>query len=316
MILRFLLLILCASVAILLPGCATSRQAGPHKTKKDSRWSSPNALYFRAAPHPSLYVEVDVVKGSEPDDKALEELRSFLTTHCDKPSGITVQRSDVISVGAARGYTATALARKYVNGPPKTSGPAPAFLYVLFYNDALSVKSRPKATGKGASLLLIPNREVASPYAEMWPYPSIFFNTGLTLWIEKSGILRHEAGHILGLADRQNRARGGHCANWRCAMQRGRDYVRNFSWLLGPPSRDFCAECRAELRERATNEAPANQSYVGPVLVRSEKGYHVLHLFHAALRSSWATLPGMTAIFFLTPFGLRPQTQITGCPAR
>lgn len=261
-----------------LCGCATPHRSPP---SKQENFPEPDltSIYFRAEPFSKLYVEVDAVEGSEPSDAALEKLRSFLAAHCDKPAGIEVVRSDVISVKSARGKSATALARHYVNGPPEATDSASALLYVLFYNDAYSTQSKVQLTSKGAGLLLVPNRDVASPFAESWPYPSICFNTGFTLGVGTQSILCHEAGHILGLVRRPG-VSGPHCTRWRCAMQNSGAYIKNFSWLLGAPSDHLCSDCQKELRERARNDAPKNLRYVGSVLVRSEEQYHVLHLPH------------------------------------
>jgi hypothetical protein len=110
------------------------------------------------------------------------------------------------------------------------------------------------------------------------PYPAIYLNTHFSLGINLNGILLHETGHNLGLVSRSTRAPGGHCPNWGCLMGNDVDYVLEFRWLPGTGQSRLCPECVAELKQRATQPSPANLRFVGPVLVRSEAGYHLLSL--------------------------------------
>ena len=110
------------------------------------------------------------------------------------------------------------------------------------------------------------------------PYPAIYLNTHFSLGINLNGILLHEAGHNLGLVSRSTHARGGHCLNWGCLMGTHVDYVLEFRWLPGMGQSRLCPECVAELKQHATQPPPVNLRFVGPVLVRSETGYHVLSL--------------------------------------
>src|SRR5437867_306582 len=124
---------------LVLAGCSTPVA---RKSQANSGFAQTpqktHLLYLLPSPHSRLYVEVDAVEGFEPKDIALQKLEEFLSAHCDKPDGIEVVRSDVIPKEAARGISPRALARKYINGPDKITASPPAFMYVLFYNYALS----------------------------------------------------------------------------------------------------------------------------------------------------------------------------------
>jgi hypothetical protein len=213
-------------------------------------------------------VEVDAVKGCEPKEAALRKLHDFLSSYCNKPDGIEIVRSDVIPVPAARGVSAQALARKYMNGPDSTNTASSAYLYVLYYDDTLSRYS-------GVTRFL---HRGANPYTEVAPYPAIYLNTRFSLGLALNGILLHEAGHALGLVDRQLHARNGHCRNGGCLMGTHVDYLLQFRWLPGRNHDTLCSDCVAELSQSSTQQPPANLRFVGPVLVRSEAGYHVLNL--------------------------------------
>ena len=202
-------------------------------------------------------MEVDAVEGCEPTEKALVQLQAFLTKHCQKPDGVEIMVSDIIPRKAARKTTPRTLGRRYMNGPPDDQASPPAFMYVLYY---------PGWPGR------------VPPFADIAPYPAIYFNTRFSLGIALDEILLHETGHLLGLVNRTEHAKSGHCYNSRCAMNNHWGYLRNFGWLPWRKQSQFCAECVNELARAAKQSPPANLRYVGPVLVRSESNYDVLIL--------------------------------------
>ena len=200
-----------------------------------------------------------------------------LSKYCNKPDGIEIVRGDVIPIETARGFSEKALARKYVNGPAKTTGSPPAFMYVLFYNDALC-KVSVKADHSRASAAQS-SRRAAKPYSEVLPYPAIYFNTRYFPWfpwrfsgMDKKGLL-HEAGHLLGLVRRPTGV-SFHCTNRTCLMN---SYVSLRRVLLGQQKK-LCPECSAELAQSFTQPSPSNLRFVDSVVVRSEAGYNVLSL--------------------------------------
>jgi hypothetical protein len=247
-------------------------------------------LYLRAAPYRRLYVEVDAVEGCVPDEAAITKLRDFLAKYCDKPDGIEIVRSDVIPRDVARSVSPRALACKYLNGPPDhPAGSQPAYLYVLFYNGALS--GVPVIAETAPQSAKAPTQRVwtTNPHAEFLPYPAIMYiDPGYKPGGFRTVAMLHEAGHVLGLALRPTDAAGGHCLSRSCLMNEtirlhyGRDALG-----LNPIERGqrrLCAECMAQLAESSRQPSPTNLRFVGPVLVRSEAGYHVLSLpFHLEL---------------------------------
>ncbi len=266
---------------LILAGCSTPNprlsQVDPGIAQVLELWK-PHLLYLLPSPHSRLYVEVDAVEGCVPNQAALQKLRDFLSKYCNKPDGIEIVRSDVIPIETARGISEKALARKYVNGPAKTTGSPPAFMYVLFYNDALC-KASVKAEHSRASAAQS-SRRAAKPYAEVLPYPAIYFNTRYFPWfpwrfcgMDKKGLL-HEAGHMLGLVTRSTSAPGRHCPDRACLMNAD-IHLRRV--LLGQ-QKELCLQCAAELAQSFTQPSPSNLRFVDSVVVRSEAGYNVLSL--------------------------------------
>ncbi len=265
-----------------LTACSTAqRQSLPtDNLPAIKRFGLADGLYLRAAPHARLYVEVDAVEGCEPSQPTLDRLQNFLRAYCNKPGGIEIARSDVIPLPAASGISPSALARKYINGPPDDSAaPPPAFIYVLFYDDALCdrapVRGNSQTVADARARRRARNR---NPHVEVGPYPAmIYLNTRPPIgfkWEWKWDLL-HETGHVLGLAFRPNRAAAGHCQDYTCLMS-GRGMYRYLPGL----QRRLCQQCLAQVAEASRQTASTNLHFVGPVLVRSEGAYHVLTLPH------------------------------------
>ncbi len=256
-----------------LASCSGPRPAATPAPEGLAFWQ-PHLLYLKRSPYPCLHVEVDAVEGCEPNEDRLERLHAFLAAHCDKPAGITIVRDEVIPKRDASGWPSQVLARRHVSGPP--GGRPAAFLYVLFYDGGLCDKPNPS----GAPTVREGRRK---PHVSLIPYPAaIMINTRYAAAWDRyigSALLRHEAGHLLGLS-RHHHSSGYHCRNAGCLMQP--DIAVDLSRLLtgrDPVTQhELCADCAAELRLAARRAPDRNLRFVGPVLVRSESGYHVLSL--------------------------------------
>jgi hypothetical protein len=270
---------------LLLAGCSTPKATTSQTAADAGRYDfwKPHDLYLLSSPHPRLYVEVDAVKGCEPSDATLQKLRDFLVTYCHKPEGIEIVRSDVIPIESARQLLPEPIARKFMNGPPDNSTSAPpAYMYVLFYNDDL-IDKRIVETGRHPDPNPPPRplERERRPHVDLLPYPAmIFINTHYGYKFTRDELALHEAGHLLGLAARPTYAANRHCLDGNCLMNAAIAVdIRRL--LLGQDpitQRQLCARCAAQLQESAKQQPPSNLRFVGPVLVRSEDGYHVLSL--------------------------------------
>jgi hypothetical protein len=145
---------------------------------------------------------VDAVEGCAPSQTTLNNLRDFLRAYCNKPEGIEIVRSDVIPKQAARGVSPRALARKYLNGPPDNTNPnhsAPAFMYVLYYDNTLSDAPAKAGTGQTAASKAESARvpTARNPHADLLPYPAIIFiNARFSIW-GRNDFLLHFSGYPL-----------------------------------------------------------------------------------------------------------------------
>ena len=271
---------------LFLAGCASPKPAHAPAATNDVQlpgYWQPHLLYLLDSPHRRLYVEADAVEGCVPSDATLKKLHDFLAARCDKPGRIEIARGKVIPRSAARGVAPEALARKYVTGPPDSAAtPPPAFLCVLFYDGVLCdepAASAGRFSAMAPHVRLPPPRNPCTTYL---PYPLIYMNMRYGPKFTQDVLLRHEAGHILGLVNRTNNASGHHCLDPNCLMYQSIE-LRIGRLLLGrnpidPRQRQLCQKCLAELAEDAKQPPLTNLSFVGPVLVQTEPGYHVLSL--------------------------------------
>ncbi|HEX5219511.1 MAG TPA: hypothetical protein VFZ59_08075 [Verrucomicrobiae bacterium] len=248
--------------------------------------------YLQSNRHPSLYVEVDAVEGAEPTENMLKMLDAFLRKHCDKPGGITIERSSVIPRKAARGYSADSLAAGYLEGPPvQTNRTPPAFLYILFYDsrvNANALQSPRDASQRPLrdplpvemSRRQDPHVNFIPEYPAMIYFDAVFVSDLLSPQELPEMTLLHEAGHTLGLVSREGRIKTAHCTNSLCLMQ-PTFRLRYFfiPWLKDKrPKAELCDKCDEELGQRRSLTATNRTRFVGPVLVRTTPAYSVFNL--------------------------------------
>lgn len=293
----------------LIISCGSSRLNVPVDQRRTASFWRPYLLYLKDMPHSSLYVEIDAVEGTEPGRSDLERLRTFLEQYCDKPDGIDIALGPPIPASAAEGESEASLALKYLDGPPAgETEQQPAFLYILYYDSRLCGSSDGRADGGGPGgtgwlrWSGIANRwngiadtwgldrnhptsiEAKKPHIRLLPYPSVIFIDrhydpwGHDMW---DLFLLHEVGHVLGLARGLDHGDGMHCDDPRCLMN-AKARMGFFRWLIGRDrpryQHDLCEKCTFELRRYRDLPADPDLRFVGPLLVRSERAYHVLSL--------------------------------------
>jgi hypothetical protein len=274
----------------LLTGCVHSNR---ERARAVLHNENSHLLYFQPEPHPSLYVEVDAVEGAEFSETELSALETILRQWSEKPAGVFVVQSSAIPRSAARGHSANSLARRYMDGPTvATNQPPPAYIYVLVYDNR--VNRNAVHSPRGASqwpvrdtvppMLARPEEPhiITSPYRAMI-YMDRSWLGGLlpkTYWRQT---LIHEAGHVLGLVNREIRTEGHHCPTKWCVMGgRMSEKIRSdmMRWLKREkPKPNLCVPCAAELRQfQRSVDAKITTRFAGPVLVRRMPSYQVLSL--------------------------------------
>ena len=281
----------CLLAALLgLTGCVS-----PHERGDETRWQ-PQLLYLNRSPYPALYVEVGAVAGTEPSDEVLAQLRQFLTRYCDKPGGIRIVRDHLIPRSEAQGFSHDALARRHLQGPPAdATNPPPAFICILYYDSALCQLPGAGPQGpihKHLSLQYDFGRvRLFQPHTHWMPFPAAIhmdrrYLKGAPRSLEGL-LLMHEAGHVLSLVQNENHVFNNHCTDRKCLMARKLvlDLPRALFSQQKTRQTNLCSRCQADLMKGRMTAAPTNLSFLGPVLVRSERDYFV------------AVLPGELLLF-------------------
>lgn len=230
----------------------------------------PHLLYLQSAPCKSLYVEIDAVEGSAPNEETIETLRRCLQRHCDKSGEIQIVCNTPIPLEDAQSTRPELLALRYMDGPtnPEHDG-STAYLYVLYYDSS-------KLLGKKY-------RQAVNPHAKLLPYPAAIYMD--TRYIEKHHLSKHEAqlllhevGHILGLTWSQKRGHDWycHCRDKSCLMNES--YRVPILPFQKEQHKEFCDLCIEDIEAAGTEETDPKLKFIGPVMVRSEEDYHVLSL--------------------------------------
>lgn len=268
------IIVLCG-LALLCGGCTTGQ--APEKSAWPDFWE-PHLLYLQRAPCDRLYVEIDAVEGTEPEDATVEALRAMLQRWCDKPGGVEVVRHDLLPRDEARDVSLPVLDLRLMDGPPEEAESA-AYLHILFYDHRLLPKPVLGGEAYGHVLVL--------------PYPAtVYIDRGnlKTSWLGLANrfekwLLFHEVGHALGLvrSPEHLHSDASHCRHASCIMY-GHSGVATFfsrafslQWST-PDEKEFCRECRDDLATMRDGPPDEKLRFVGPVLVRSEGQYHVLAL--------------------------------------
>jgi hypothetical protein len=262
------LVVLCMLI-LLFTGCSSQLSIGKSNKSMDLSFWKPNLLYLKGTQCQRLYVEVDTVKGSQPDAGTIESLRQFLTQYCDKPGGIKIVEDSSIPLADVNLSRPELLALKYMSGPDGLMPDSTAYLYVLFY-DSTQLTSRSM-----------------NPYVRILPYPSAIYidmsyikkqNMGL-LAEHQTQLLKHEAAHILGLNWSQKANSAWHCPKKDCLMyERYEVDIMQVLTFQKPRKKEFCNSCKKYLTRAGQTLDDTELRFMGPVMVRSEKDYHVLSL--------------------------------------
>lgn len=255
-------------LAVLCTGCTLLTNGKQSIDPRSLSFWKPHLLYLQSAPCGSLYVEIDAVEGSEPNEEIIETLHQCLLQYCDKPDGVRIVRDTSIPLEDAQATRPELLALRYMDGPTHSKHDGrTAYLYVLFYDSSQLLGKR--------------YRQAVNPHAKLLPYPAAIYMD--TRYIKKhhltkyeAQLLLHEVGHILGLTWSQKRGDvwDCHCRDKSCLMYE--------SYRVSPfrkdRLKDFCELCKGDLEAARAGETDPKLKFMGPVMVRSEQDYHVLSL--------------------------------------
>jgi len=244
--------------ALLAGGCGI--RSAPMPT-----YMRPDLLYLTDQTYTRLYVEVDVMEGIEIPQEWIDELEAFLARYCSKPDGITIVRDRPVPESALVDLPMDLVAVMCTDGPPTDETDQPAYLHVVFYD------SNKWSHQKSLPPHIVPMCPTAI-LCDMDRYFRSFKESAGTL-------LRHEAGHVLGLCRNREHGDGTHCRNHGCLMERTPAFESQIMMQFGMPWKGkLCGDCERDLENARSQSSPNNLSFAGPFLVRHEDEYDVVRL--------------------------------------
>ena len=256
---RLLFIFLIAFVFVIISGCGTKAIL--------PTYMQPELLYLKEEPYKKLYVEVDIVEGTEVPDAWLDTLKEFLEQNCDKPDGIKIVRDKPVPLDEIKDMPIGPASVFCINGPDPDFDPQCAYLHVFFYNY--------QGTLKKAGI----NAHVISSCPNTIFFPTYkFFRKNIA-----SCALQHEAGHVLGLSKELSHSDGAHCKNNNCLMNPSPGLLSELGVFFGIPiKKSLCYDCLNDLANYKSETADPNLTFEGPFLMRKEDGYSVVSLPYCA----------------------------------
>jgi hypothetical protein len=251
--------------------CSSQTLADTTGADNLSFWK-PNLLYQNGRQCQRLYVEIDTLQGCQPDDDTISSLGLFLKQYCAKPGGIKIIQENFAASSDTDLTRPELLALEQMNGPDEIMPESTAYLYILFYDSK-------KLTGK--------NKKLIAPFVRLLPYPSAIYidisyinkHSFGGLRKHQAQLLKHEVGHVLGLKWSQEENHDWHCPKKECLMYKNYeiDFFKLFTFQK-IPQKEFCQSCKEYLNKTGSDQQDETLRFMGPVMVRSEKDYHVLSL--------------------------------------
>jgi hypothetical protein len=240
--------ILCLALATSLLFVACSKDKDDSLPNNNRSVGSSAAELLKSATFSRLVLEIRYIDGYAPPAQSIEDLKSFITTYCNKPNGVEVV-SMAIPESPKAGYTLDdirSIEDKY-RTRFNSEGTASLFVFMaagdyVENNDTIATLG---IAYKNTSMVLF--GKTIDDNSGGLSRPSEATVT--------SAIFQHEMGHILGLVNlgssmqnaHEDGDHTGHCDNEECLMYFSLNSVVSMAGLMGGiPALD--ANCRADLR--------------------------------------------------------------------
>jgi len=202
-------------------------------------------LYLQGDQYNNIIIEIDYVKGREPNNESLNELVIFLKNICDK-NQIQYEWSDMIileNYDINTEYSSADLRdleKQYRDNYNKDNT---IVIYILYINGNISyedVDSRVIARTYSSSSFAI-SIDAINYVTESW-----------SLYNKENYTLHHEIGHLLGLVNfgyesdnpHEDETNPGHCKIEDCIMRKGSKYESVYK---------FCNYCMDDLEKLKSN---------------------------------------------------------------
>ena len=206
--------------------------------------ASSNEL-LSSSKYKSLKIEVQYMTGFAPDNAALDQLKTFLSTYLNKPNGITIITKE-IAVSSSTTLDTNGVSSIEKANRTAFSGSHEIAVYVLYTsgqytnNQTLGIAYRNTSTALFGKTI----RDNSGGLGQV-------SRTKL-----EATVLQHELAHLLGLVDlgspmqsqHKDAAHGNHCNNNSCLMYYASETTDILGVLLTGSVPSLDAACVADLR--------------------------------------------------------------------
>lgn len=226
----------------------------------------PERLYLQDQPCARVYVEVDRMEGVSLPEHWADELKAFFEKYCLKPDGVDVVLDTPIPANEYQDFPIGLASVLCIDGPPADDRPPPAYVHVFIYDGRTMFK-----------------KAMPNPHVMPSCPTGIFFNIDYARYFPDATrlyMIRHEAGHVLGLCRNTAHGDGAHCAKYGCLMYPMPDWLSQVGGNVHLYFREhrLCADCEQDLSVCRQGSPDESLSFAGPFLIRKADGYCVASL--------------------------------------
>lgn len=234
--------------AIVLAGCARSvaDEPGFFDPKYHLRGTGQSAKELLTdSVFTALKIEVQYVKGREPDEETLLNLKKFLSTHLHKPKGIHIITTEISSPEDTVYNLLRVMQLEDKQRTAFTRNDTLA-VYVLFANGYYFNHQLLGYAYRNTSVVVFES-QILDNAARLKKHKRVYL---------ESRVLLHEFGHLMGLVntgapvqtDHHDEEHGKHCTNKRCLMYHLADSEEYPLVLVKPQPPGFDKACLEDLK--------------------------------------------------------------------
>ena len=234
----YLLLIIFGLLSI--EACKKDEEVDPYQENYIGPGSSAQE-YLRDNVYKSLVIDIVYEPGVQPDQRAIDELESFLNTYLNKPNGITIIQREIEDQNQSTLKTKEITEIEQIYRSRLNSKDTLA-TFINFANSDFSQSKSTLGVAYASTSIVIFQKTIQANAAG---------NAEVIRRLEES-ILKHEFGHLLGLVDvgspmvtpHEDSQHADHCDNRDCLMYYATQTAataNNISLVLGD-------NCKADLK--------------------------------------------------------------------
>lgn len=198
-----------------------------------------------ATTYASIKIEIDYMTGCRPTATAINNLKAFINSLTNKPSGITFIYNEIPDLGRSN-YSLNDILAIEENQRSNFNNGNSVGIYFLFVNGSYTQQDVLGVAYKNTSMCIFEKTIKDNSGALLKPSTEKLEST----------VIQHEFGHILGLVDvgspmqtdHKDEANGNHCNNSSCLMYYQVETTNILANLLNTPVPTLDANCKADLK--------------------------------------------------------------------